>query len=446
MAEIKAFRGIRFHSARFTNPELAKIVAPPYDVINADEQDALYASHPNNIVRLDLNKIQPGDDSENNRYTRSRRYLMDWLGTGVLHIEDAPALLVHVQDFSDENGVRHSRRGFISLTRLSEYEEGVVLPHERTLKGPKIDRLDLMKATECNLSQVFFLYDDPERKVDALLGKPPEDVVILDITTPDGIRHRMWPAFDETVHTQVAAVLADKPILIADGHHRYETALAYRDFRRSVAEEPDSDALYEYVMAFMVNIHDPGLQVFATHRVVHGTADFDFQALHKTLKATPYFDVQTLEVPAEKTAAKAAYLQEKLQHSGEAGPSLVLLSGQSDEALLVRFTGDVNTPIFDDETPVEVRALDVTILHEGIIDRLLGVHKAAQEAQTNLGYIKGFEEAVLAAEDPNNQVVVLMNPTPVEQVNAVCLSGGKMPQKSTYFYPKILSGLVINPL
>ncbi len=446
MAEIKAFRGIRFHADRFTNSELAKIVAPPYDVIDADEQDALYASHPNNIVRLDLNRIQAGDDSENNRYTRSRRYLMDWLGTGVLRVEDAPALLVHVQDFSDENGVRHSRRGFISLTRLSEYDEGVVLPHERTLKGPKIDRLDLMKATECNLSQVFFLYDDPDRKVDALLGEPPEGVEIVDITTPDGIRHRMWPVYEEQIHEQVAAVLADKPILIADGHHRYETALAYRDFRRSVAEEPDADALYEYVMAFMVNIHDPGLQVFATHRVVHGTADFDFQKLQQSLEAAPYFDVQTLTVDAETVAEKSADLQKALQKSGEVGPSFVLLAGQSEQALLVRFTGDGNSPIFDDETPAEVRALDVAILHEGIIDRMLGVHKAAQEAQTNLGYIKGFEDAVRAADDANNQLVVLMNPTPVEQVNSVCLSGGKMPQKSTYFYPKILSGLVINPL
>ncbi len=446
MAEIKAFRGIRYHAARFTNTELAKIVAPPYDVINAAEQNALYESHPNNIVRLDLNKIQPTDDSDNNRYTRSRRHLMDWLGTGVLHIEDAPALLVHVQEFSDENGVRHTRRGFICLTRLSEYEEGVVLPHERTLKGPKIDRLDLMKATECNLSQVFFLYDDPDRKVDSVLGNPPEDVAILDITTPDGIRHRMWPAFDEAVHAQVSAALADKPILIADGHHRYETALAYRDFRRSVAEEPQADALYEYVMAFMVNIHDPGLQVFATHRVVHGTADFDFAKLHKSLEATPYFEVQSVTVDAKKSAEKSSFLQQKLSESGEMGPSFMLLSGQSSEALLVRFTGDVDSPIFDDETPSEVRALDVAILHEGIIDRLLGVNKTAQEAQTNLGYIKGFEDAVLAAGDANNQVIVLMNPTPVDQVNSVCLSGGKMPQKSTYFYPKILSGLVINPL
>lgn len=443
MAEIKPFRGIRFNPERFDNEAMADLVAPPYDVIDPHEQDALYERHPNNIVRLDLNRIRPSDDADNNRYTRSRRHLMDWLGRGVLRVEDRPALYVHVQDFTDEAGNRYSRRGFVGLTRLHEYSEGVVLPHERTLKGPKIDRLDLMKATECNLSQVFFLYDDPEGKVDRLLGGPPEGADVVDITTEDGIRHRMWAVVDEAIHEQVAAAMADRPLLIADGHHRYETALAYREFRRRVAEEPDSDALYEYAMGFMVNLHDPGLQVFPTHRVLHSLSDFDFGRLRAALEAADYFDVEELDA---ELASRPAELQETLAHAGAKGPSFVLLSQHAQTPLLVRFTGDTNSPIFDAETPGEVRELDVAILHEGIIDRLLGVDKQAQEAQTNLTYLKRLDETLEAAKKADNQLVVLMNPTPVDQVNRVCLSGGKMPQKSTYFYPKILSGLVINPL
>ncbi|MBA2662361.1 MAG: DUF1015 domain-containing protein [Bradymonadaceae bacterium] len=443
MAEIKAFRGMRFNPSRFDNEEFARLVAPPYDVIDATEQDELYARHSNNIVRLDLNRTQASDEAENNRYTRARRHMMDWLATGVLRIDDAPVFFVHLQEFSDETGARHSRRGFVSLTRLADYEEGIVLPHERTLKGPKADRLELMKATECNLSQVFFLYEDPSGAVDRLLGEPPSGGDTLDITTPDGIRHVMWPIADDGVHAEIAQLLADKPLLIADGHHRYETALAYRDFRRSVAEEPNSEALYEYTMGFMVNIHDPGLQVFPTHRVVHGTADFDFDRLRSQLEASGHFSVRALSADLVSDAGR---LQEELLQAGQHYPSFALLSSQSSTPLLVSFTGDESSPIFDDETPNEVRALDVAILHEGIIDRLLGVSKEAQEAKTNLGYIKGFEESVAAARNSYTQLVVLMNATPVDQVNRVCLSGGKMPQKSTFFYPKILSGLVINPL
>lgn len=442
MADIKPFYGIRYDRALFDNEEMARVLAPPYDVIDDEEQDTLYDRHPHNVIRLDLNRHQPDDHDENNRYTRSRRHLMDWLAKGVMKLEGHAALYVHVQDFDDESGKRHTRKGFIALTRLADYEEGIVLPHERTLRGPKIDRLNLMKATECNLSQVFFLYDDEERKVDALLFDESRAHYVIDLTTEDGVRHKLWPIFDQEIQRMIAAQLQDTPLLIADGHHRYETALAYRDFRREVAEEPNPDAPYEYTMGFFVNVHDPGLEVFPTHRVVHGAQGFDFDALEKKLQSSPLYEIETLpgdifdDLPSLKST---------LQTAGDKHPSF-LLAAKNKPNLLVRYVGDERADIFDAETPAEVRRLDVAVLHEGIIDRLLGISKEAQEAKTNLKYIKGLKNAVDAIDDADHQLVVLMNPTPVAQVSEVCLSGGKMPQKSTFFYPKILSGWVVNPL
>ncbi|MFW5966497.1 MAG: DUF1015 family protein, partial [Persicimonas sp.] len=225
---------------------------------------------------------------------------------------------------------------------------------------------------------------------------------------------------------------------------RYETALAYRDFRRGVAEEPPrGDAPYDFVMGFLVNIHDPGLQVFGTHRLVHSLDDFDYARLVERLDTSDDFETQKLD---QSIVDKPLKLQEVLRDAGERHSSFIFLSPASNTPLLVTFRGDTSSPIFDEETPDSVRELDVAILHEGIIDRMLGIDKEAQEEKTNLRYIKQLDRAVEARSDRQTQLVVLMNPTPVEQVARVCKSGGKMPQKSTYFYPKIVSGLTINPL
>ncbi len=442
MAEIKGFRAIRYNLDQLD--EAAEVLAPPYDVIDADEQDELYEQHPANVIRLILNRQHEGDTAENSRYTRARRHLMDWLAQGILRQDGQPGLYAHHQTFTDARGTEHTRKGFLGAVRLATYDEEIVLPHERTLRGPKVDRLELMKACEANLSPVFFLYDDPERKVDALLEANLEEAQELDVTTEhDGIRHRTWPVFDAEAQAEIARVLEDTQLLIADGHHRYETALAYRDFRREVAEEPTDNAPYEYVMAFMVNIHDPGLQVFGTHRVVHGVEGFDMGELLSELEASPVFEVRRL---SHDHLDEPLHLKDQLTEAGDAAPSFMLLSQQAEGPILVQYTGDETADIFDADTPDQVRRLDVSILHEGIIDRMLGISKEAQEAKTNLRYIKQLSDAVAARKHDDVQLVVLMNPTPVEQVVEVCQSGGKMPQKSTFFYPKILSGLTINPL
>lgn len=443
MAKLRAFRGIRYDEKRFGD-DVKALVAPPYDVIDTREQDALHAQSPYNIVRLDLARGSDADHPEDNRYTRARRHLMDWLATGVLRVEDAPSFYVHHQTFEDGKGSEVTRRGFISLVGLAEYDEGIVLPHERTLRGPKVDRLELMKATECNLSQIFMLYDDPESSIDALLDAAvANQAPLLDITTEDGIAHTLWGVSDEALVAKVQAFFEGKSLLIADGHHRYETALAYRDFRREVAAEPSPDPIYDYVATFLVNMHDPGLAVFPTHRVVHGVKDYDGAAMIAKLVASPDFKVTPL---TQVDARDGEALVRACEQAGERHASFVLVSSGVQTPQLVEFVGGVDSSIFDEETPAQVRALDVAVLHEGLFDRMLGISKAAQEAKTNLRYKKKLPEAIAELDEPDTQLLVIMNATPVEQVNKVCRSGGKMPQKSTYFYPKILSGLIINPL
>ena len=443
MADVRGFRGIRY-DLESGDREASDLIAPPYDVIDEAEQSELYERHPHNVIRLILNRHADGDDEENNRYTRSRRHLMDWLAKGTLKFDRRPAMYAHYQDYEGAAGGDYTRRGFLALVKLTEYENEIVLPHERTLKGPKEDRLKLMKACETNMSPVFLLYDDPDNEVDELLADQLDDEPAMDVTTEhDGIRHRTWPVFDGEAQCKVAGQLADKQLLIADGHHRYETALAYRDFRRRVAEEPVEDPAYDYVLAYFVNMHDPGLQVFPTHRIIHDVDGFNADRLAEKLDESAYFETQRLDVDYRNDPEAAVDL---LEDSGEKGPSFAFLAGNWERPLLARFVGDTSSPVFDDETIDEVRRLDTAILHEAIIDRMIGIDREAQEAKTNLHYTRDLDEAISAGDDPENQLVALMNPTKVTQVVNCCKSGGKMPQKSTYFYPKILSGLVFNPL
>lgn len=439
MADIRPFRAIRYDLDVIGADAFAAVVTPPYDVISDAQQAGYYAQHPHNFIRIDLNKIQASDTAENNRYTRARRYLFDWIAAGVLTIDDAPSVYVHHQTFADASGTRVTRRGFLANIRLADYEEGVVLRHERTLRGPKEDRLALMKATETNLSPVFFLYRDRESFVDTALTACIDGLTPASTTTADGIHHELWRVTDADVIAKVSEFLRAEQVLIADGHHRYETALAYRDFRRGCAEEVVADAAYEFALGFFVNGDDPGLAVFPTHRVVHSVDNFPgLDAIAARLADHPEFEVRRLG-----SLDRSAVIAE-LGASGEKSPSFVLLG--DGEPALVRFTGDTSSALFAGDTPDEVRALDVCVLHEALLDGMLGISRKAQEDKTNLDYIKGDGPAFDAVSEPGTQLVVLMNATPVAQVDRVCRSGGVMPQKSTFFYPKILSGLVINPL
>ena len=427
MAEIAPFRGI-LYTPKAGAPD--KLLAPPYDVISDEERARLAALDPHNCVRLILPE-GAGDE----KYANAARDLNEWLRQGVLARDGEPALYRYHQRFSAE-GTTATRKGFICRVRLARFEERIVLPHERTLAGPKADRLKLNRATRAHLSQVFGLYSDPERLSDKPFEALEAQAPALQGKTSDGVEQKLWRLTDAAAQAEVVRLLADKKIYIADGHHRYETMLALRDeLRAESGGNPRSSV--EYGTIFLANMDDPGLLVFPTHRVVHGLASFDLPSVLERARA--FFEVTPMEL------GSADKVREELSQRGKARPTFALAADGQLHYLSLR--SDVSL----DEVPAlkgpaVLRTLDVTLLHALVIEGILGVDRAAQERQTNLRYVKDTGAALVLAKDPTVQAVFLMNPTPVAHVQAVADAGEVMPQKSTFFYPKLASGIVINPI
>jgi len=435
MAEIAAFRGILYDPTKVA-PE--RVLAPPYDVISDEERARLAAQDAHNCVRLILPKDQAGGDSED-KYAEAARTLSTWLADGTLRRDERPALYRYQQRFSLE-GQSATRSGFICRVRLHAFDEGVILRHERTLAGPKADRLKLKRACMAHLSQVFGLYSDPSRRTDELFAAVEREAPALSGTTSDGVEQRLWRLTDPATQQQLIALLGDKKIYIADGHHRYETMLALREELRAKSPARDLRSSIEFGTIFLSNMDDPSLLVFPTHRVLHGLPSFDLVQLLE--RASAFFELERAGVAGPDDTAK---VRARLAELGRRGPSFGLLTADSLTYLTLR----KDAPLDRIKTlagPPVLRELDVTILHAVVIEQILGVDRAAQEKQTNLRYLKDTRAALREGAVPGVQAVFLMNPTPVGQVRDVSDAGEVMPQKSTFFYPKLASGLVINPL
>jgi uncharacterized protein (DUF1015 family) len=316
----------------------------------------------------------------------------------------------------------------------------VILRHERTLAGPKADRLLLKRACMAHLSQVFGLYSDPERRADALFEAVERTPPVLEGKTSDGVEQRLWRLEDPVAHAETARLLADKKIYIADGHHRYETMLALRDELRAQQPARPARSAIDFGTIFLSNLDDPSLLVFPTHRVVHGLAGFDRAALIERARA--FFEVSDGGAVGSDDAAS---VRARLAELGRRGPSFGVLAGGALVYLTLRADAPLDR-IAALQGPRVLRELDVTVLHAIVIESILDIDQAAQAKQTNLRYLKDTRAALSAGDEPGVQAVFLMNPTPVAQVRAVSDAGEVMPQKSTFFYPKLASGLVINPI
>jgi uncharacterized protein (DUF1015 family) len=432
MAEIAPFRGI-LYTTKAGAPE--KLLAPPYDVISDEERAKLAALDPHNCVRLILPE-GAGDE----KYQNAARDLNEWLRSGVLARDAEPALYRYHQTFTAE-GKTATRKGFICRIRLARFEERIVLPHERTLAGPKADRLKLKRAARAHLSQVFGLYSDPERASDKPFEAIEATAPAIAGRTSDGVEQKLWRLVDRAAQAEVVRLLAEQKIYIADGHHRYETMLALRDeLRAESANNPRSSV--EYGTIFLANMDDPGLLVFPTHRVVHGLPVFELESVLE--RAKQFFEVTQLQ------AADAAAVRAELEQRGKARPTFALAAGDGNVYYL-SLLRDVNLDGVETlKGPEVLRTLDVTLLHALVLEGILGIDRVAQESQTNLRYVKDTSAALALAKGASSsggvQAVFLMNPTPVAHVKAVADAGEVMPQKSTFFYPKLASGLVINPI
>ncbi len=416
MPAIKPFAGVRYDFSRVA-PN--RVVAPPYDVIDGHLRMKLYDAEPHNVVRLIYGL---GTDP----YADAARFTGEWAGSGVLKRDREPALYLLEQEFRLPDGRTFIRSGFIAACRLEEFG-ATVLPHEKTHSGPKEDRLRLMKATGMMYSQIFSIYPDTDRTVDRLTGpvksSPPDNVVEY-----DGVLNRLWVCTDQAVTLGVAGVLGDVRVLVADGHHRYETALAYRDSMRMKNPSHDGHEPYNFVPMFFCNMYDPGMIVLPTHRILHGVPGFSEGGVLSQLGK--YFTLSEHRSLEEMTGALNATKGPAVGMALKTRKCFHLLAMRPEGARLLEGVPDV------------VRRLDVTVLHDIILERIIGISAESQERKTNLEYERDALESLRILGNDGRQAAFFMRPTPLEDVRLVAEAGRTLPQKSTYFFPKLLSGLV----
>ena len=448
MPEIRAFRGLRYDLGHVGS--LGDVIAPPYDVIDSELQQALYKQHPANVVRLILNRDEPGDDDQSNRYIRAARFLRRWQQEGVLYSEPDPAIYVYHQEFTME-GQRILRRGFMCRTRLERFGEGNVYPHEETHATAKADRLRLWRECRANLSQIFGLYPDDDNQVQDRLEEAVRGATPIEATDHLSVRHRLWPVTDVEVIGQVAAGMGSRPLFIADGHHRYETACTYRDevLQASGGLSPEHPA--NFVLTMCVSMSDPGMLVLPTHRLFRGLPAFSSGDLAERLGEC------FVTEPAGHSAAAAPAVWEAIAAAGDQ-ERLAFYTRADEQWTLARLT-DSGRQRFAEIAPQQSpawRGLGVAILHRLVMDHLLGAESAPAPK-----YVRQLEEVVeglragdTAGRDATGQqggaghfpLAALTMPASIDHIQQLSESGERMPAKSTYFYPKLLSGLVINPL
>lgn len=408
MVQVRPFRGLRFDPKVVGNPNL--VVAPPYDVISPEEQQQLHEKNPYNIVRLILGLKHADDTETSNVYTRSHETLEAWRREGALKPDETPAVYAYSQSWANLE-----RRGFIAALGLADYKSGQILPHEYTLGGPKADRLSLMKATGSVLSPIFCLYDDPAKRIeDLLFGSWPDSP--LELRDKDAVLHRFWPVSNPAVISEIQILLKDKAVLIADGHHRYETAVAYRDWRRST-EGQESVTMgqlpWDYTMAFFTNMADEGLKVYPTHRIFTGFPQ-GFTAEKLLQEIARYFE------PVDSDEAALFWIE---QH------------GSTPQGYRVKADADISG------IPQPLRKLDVSYIDHLIFQGILN-QPASQLKQDGLLHFERDEDAIQNLLK-QGALVFRMHAPSVQDVRDICQSGYRMPQKSTYFYPKLLSGLAL---
>jgi uncharacterized protein (DUF1015 family) len=430
MAEIRPFRACRYDLGRVG--ALSDVIAPPYDVIDPTLQQKLYNRSPYNVIRLILNKEQPGDGENENRYTRAAGLLREWQADDVLVRDSAQALYVYEQDFEVE-GRRYTRRGFLARVRLEPFGSGRIYPHEETLAGPKADRLRLFQATEMNLSPVFGLYPDPDDGVMKQLQTGVGRSLPLQATDHLGVVSKLWPVSDQHVVSAVTGALGPKPVFIADGHHRYETGLRYRKERRAAGE---TDPAAESILMMLVSMSDPGLIILPTHRIVSGFPALDADKLASILGT--HFQVE--KIGAGEKGGRDAW--DSIEADG--GQDLLGFCTSDDG---VWQTARLRAPdemarLAADHSPAW-RGLAVSILHVLVLDHLL---PAALGGKAGCKYVHLLREAMDGAAERQGRLVALVPPATMQQVEQIAGNLEKMPPKSTYFYPKLLSGLVFNPL
>jgi len=439
MAEISPFRALRYDPKRV---DPGRVVTQPYDKITPEMQEGYYRASPYNLVRIILGKREASDHPGENTYTRAAGFFRTWRQQGIFSQDAEPSIYLYVQHFVAPGGKQElERRGFIALGKIEDYSAKVVFRHEQTLAKPKADRLDLLRATRAHFGQLFMLYRDPASEIEAALRT--DSGADIEVRDDYGVLHQLWRVSDPKLIELVRGKMRDKPLIIADGHHRYETALNYRNECRSVAaggppgsQQLAADAPHEMVMMTFINMDSPALVVLPTHRVVHGLASFSPDSLAQ--RARKYFSVE--EVDPWVDAGRALGILREAGHAGTA-----LLAATADRAFLFDSPQTIGSNLFPGLS-LRQQALDVVQLHKCLLERVLEISEEAIREQRNISYVREAGEALSRVREGEANVAFLMNPVRMAQVRDIAFAGEVLPQKSTDFYPKLLSGLTIYAL
>src|SRR5215469_14580909 len=397
-------------------------------------QERYYAASPYNLVRIILGRREASDNTRENVYSRAAACGPAWRAHGILQQDSPPSVYAYSQTFKAPSGANFERRGFIALGRVEDYSAKVVFRHEQTLAQPKADRLDLLRATRAHYEQLFLLYED-SGQIDSLLASGCAKAPTIDVVDEYGVDHRVWQVSDARVIEAMRDAMRDKKLVIADGHHRYETALNFRNECRAEPGIFDRQAPYEYVMMTFVNMNDPGLLVLPTHRVVHSLSSFSADDFLKSTREL--FEVR--EVEGNMAAARAT---ERLSEKGKHATALLAVT--ANRALLLH-SPKAATQKFVGNLSLQQQSLDVVQLHKCLLEGVLQLSQESIRNQQNLSYVRAASEAIATVREQaagkSADIVFLMNPCPVQKVRDIAFAGEVMPQKSTDFYPKLLSGL-----
>jgi uncharacterized protein (DUF1015 family) len=438
MAEIFPFRAYRYNKARV---DPAKVLTQPYDKITPAMAEKYAAASPYNLIPVEKGKSLPDDAPGNNVYTRAAQALEDWMRAGVLVRDAAQSLYVYFQEYTvPGTSDRRVRRGFIALGRVEDYSSSVVFRHEQTLSGPKADRLELLRHTKTHTGQLFMLYSDAAARVDALLDAAARAPAEVEVRDEYDVVHRLWPVADAKVIETIRQEMADKKLVIADGHHRYETALAYRDECRGRAGRADRNAPSEKVMMTLFNTAGKGLTILPTHRVVANVAGFSFESFRAALADAFDWHSYPFAGPAERPKSYDNFRRD-LAERGKEQRAIGVYAGGGFHFLTLKKTANLEA-LLPGVSPAQ-RQLDVVLLHRLILERGLGITPVAVKTEKNITYEREMDAAITEVDQGRGQICFLLNSVSVETVAAMAMAGEVLPQKSTDFFPKLMSGMTL---
>lgn len=442
MAIIAPFKGLTYNFKAMG--DISRCVAPPYDVISEDEQEEYYQTDQHNVIRLILGKKKTGDSDWDNRYTRSADLLKKWESQDVLVRSDYPSMYLTslTYDPGDGGGPR-VRWGLMALVRIEDEGSGVILPHEKTFSAHRDDRLKLMRASNAQLSAVFGLYDDPHNRVfqcfEKITGNPPD----ISFDFKEGTSHQMWTLQDMSIFKKVANAMYDKSILIADGHHRYETARNFRDIMRVRYGRHPADRSYEYLLMYLTNMSDRGLSILPSHRLIKRYEDFQHITLLDKLKE--WFEINELPYSGADQHGQSLNLRRTLKERGAETSVMGFHYHKGDRFYCLSLKPEARHLMGDDLHP-SLQKLDVLVLSRFVLQKGLGFTREDLDNEEIFHYQSDMAKAITMVDSGTYKMVFLLNPTRMDQVKEIAGNSLIMPRKSTYFYPKVLTGLVFNKI